>query len=253
MPDHSVLSLMTVDQALRRRKGTMTDPGVLRADVHAEDALISRRSIRAFEYKPVPDDLIRRILEAARWAPSGSNIQPWKVHVLNGNALQKYTDAMLAAERNGEPREMEYHYYAPEWREPFLARRRDCGFGLYGAMGIARDDRKARHDAFVSNFKFFGAATGFLFWIPSDLEHGSWLDYGAFIQSISIAARGWGLSTIAQGALGEFPHVAHRMFDIGDEFTLIGGMSIGWPVEDAPVNLFQPDRIDVDEFTTWLD
>jgi nitroreductase len=68
-----------------------------------------------------------------------------------------------------------------------------------------------------------------------------------------MAARGWGLSTIAQGALGEFPHVAHDMFGIGDDYTLIGGMSIGWPVEDAPTNLFQPERLEVDEFTTWLD
>lgn len=253
MADHPALPLMAAEEALRQRIGEMTDPGIPQPDMHAEDALISRRSIRAFEDRPVPDDLMRRVLEAARWAPSGSNIQPWKVHVLNGDARQRYTDAVLAAEQNGEAREMEYHYYAPEWREPFLARRRACGFGLYGAMGIARDDREARHDAFVSNFKFFGAATGLLFWIPSDLEHGSWLDYGTFIQSISIAARGWGLSTIAQGALGEFPHVAHNMFDIGDDFTLIGGMSIGWPVEDAPVNLFQPDRVDVDEFTIWLE
>jgi len=89
--------------------------------------------------------------------------------------------------------------------------------------------------------------------MPGGPVRSSWLDYGTFIQSISIAARGWGLSTIAQGALGEFPHVAHNMFDIGDDFTLIGGMSIGWPIEDAPVNLFQPDRVDVDEFTIWLE
>ncbi|MEC7943089.1 MAG: nitroreductase, partial [Pseudomonadota bacterium] len=83
--------------------------------------------------------------------------------------------------------------------------------------------------------------------------HGSWLDYGTFIQSISIAAQGWGLATIAQGALGEFPHVAHKMFEVGEDFTLIGGMSIGWMVEDNPVNQFQPGRIAVDEFTTWID
>jgi nitroreductase len=253
MSDHPAPNLVAENDALRSRLNAMTDPGFSRPELHAEDAIISRRSIRAFQDEPVPEVLMRRILEAARWAPSGSNIQPWKVHVLNGDARKRYTDAILAAEKNGEPRDMEYHYYAPEWREPFLARRRACGFGLYGAMGIERDDRQGRHDAFVSNFKFFGAATGLLFWIPSDLEHGSWLDYGTFIQSISVAARGWGLSTIAQGALGEFPHVAHDMFEIGDDYKLIGGMSIGWPVEDAPVNLFQPDRIDVDEFTTWLD
>lgn len=253
MTETPAAPLIPADEALQQRLPEMTDPGLPRPAMHAEDALISRRSIRAFKPDPVPTALMRRMLEAARWAPSGSNIQPWKIHVLNGGSRQRYTEALLAAETNNEAREMEYNYYAPEWREPFLARRRACGFGLYGAMGVPRDDREGRREAFLSNYKFFGAATGLLFWIPSDLEHGSWIDYGTFIQSISIAARGWGLSTIAQGALGEYPHVAHEMFGIGDDYTLIGGMSIGWPDEDAPVNLFQPERLDVDEFTTWLD
>jgi nitroreductase len=253
MTENTAAPLTPAADALEQRLPHMTDPGFPRPDMHAEDALISRRSIRAFKPDPVPGALMRRVLEAARWAPSGSNIQPWKVHVLNGESRQQYTDALLAAEENGDAGEMEYNYYAPEWREPFLARRRACGFGLYGAMGVTRDDKAGRRDAFLSNYKFFGAATGLLFWIPSDLEHGSWIDYGTFIQSISIAARGWGLSTIAQGALGEFPHVAHKMFGIGDDYKLIGGMSIGWPDDDASVNLFQPERLDVDEFTTWLD
>lgn len=253
MTDFETLALVPAADALEQRLPTMTDPGVPRPEMHAEDALISRRSIRAFRHEPVPDTLMRRILETARWAPSGSNIQPWKIHVLNGDSRQRYTDALIAAEENGEPAAMEYNYYAPEWREPFLARRRACGFGLYGAMGVSREDKAGRRDAFLGNYRFFGAATGLLFWIPSDLEHGSWIDYGTFIHSISIAARGWGLSTIAQGALGEFPHVAHKMFDVDDNYKLIGGMSIGWPDDEAPVNLFQPERLDVDEFTTWLD
>ena len=240
-------------KALNQRLPYMTDPGKARPEMHVEDAIISRRSIRVFKPDPVPEPQMRRILEAARWAPSGSNIQPWKVHVLNGETRQKYTDALTTAEERGEAGEMEYNYYAPQWEEPYLSRRRACGFGLYDAMGVTREDKQGRRQAFLNNYKFFGAGTGMLFWIRSSLEHGSWLDYGTFIQSISMAARGWGLSTIAQGALGEFPHVAHDMFGIGDDYTLIGGMSIGWPVEDAPTNLFQPERLEVDEFTTWLD
>ncbi|MEX2454889.1 MAG: nitroreductase [Rhodospirillaceae bacterium] len=253
MTDSHASPLQPAEQTASARIRGMTDPGVKRADMHVEDAILSRRSIRAFRPDPVPTDLMRRILECARWAPSGSNIQPWKVHVLNGESRQRYTDALLAAERNGEPATMEYNYYAPEWREPFLGRRRACGFGLYAAMGVTRDDREGRKAAYLRNFEFFGAGTGLLFWIARDLEHGSWLDYGTFISSISLAARGWGLSTIAQGALGEFPHVAHNMFEVGDDHILIGGMSIGWPTEDAPVNNFQPDRLDTDDFTTWLD
>ncbi|MEC7489982.1 MAG: nitroreductase [Pseudomonadota bacterium] len=253
MIDYPHAPLLSATSATEGRRSEMTDPGIPRPEIHAEDALLSRRSIRAFLDKPVPKAFLRRILEAARWAPSGSNIQPWKIHVLTGDARRHYTDAILKAESNGELNTMEYHYYPPEWREPFLARRRACGFGLYGAMGITRKDTTARREAYMENFNFFGASVGLLFWIPSDLEHGSWLDYGTFIHSISIAARGWGLSTIAQGALGEFPHVAHEMFDVTNDYKLIGGMSIGWPDDKAPVNLFQPTRLDVDEFTTWLD
>jgi nitroreductase len=253
MTDTPASRRLTADEAAAARRSAMTEPGMPRADMHVEDAILSRRSVRAFRPDQVPEPLMRRILECARWAPSGSNIQPWRVHVLNGKTRRRYTEEMLAAEASGEPGPMEYHYYAPEWREPFLSRRRACGFGLYGAMGIARDDRAGRKAAYLRNFDFFGAGTGLLFWIARDLEHGSWLDYGTFIESISLAARGWGLSTIAQGALGEFPHIAHRMFGVGDDHILIGGMSIGWPADADPVNEFQPERLDVDEFTTWLD
>lgn len=245
--------LPDADDAALQRRAALIDPGVAVRDCTVEDAILSRRSIRAFKPDPVPRAALRRLLEVARWAPSGSNIQPWKVHVLTGASLEAFRTALVAASRNGEPQAMEYHYYAPEWREPFLARRRACGFGLYAAMGIARDDRAGRRRAQERNYEFFGAPAGMLFWIPSDLEHGSWMDYGMFIYSIVLAARGLGLSTIAQGALGEYPHVAHGMFGIGAGHKLIGGLSIGWADPDAPVNLFQPDRIDVDEFTTWMD
>ncbi len=239
-----------------RRAGADADPEnghVSALDISVEDAILARRSIRAFLPKPVPQATLRRLLDIARHAPSGSNIQPWRVHVLTGVSLTAYSEALIAAARNNEPRDMEYQYYAPEWREPFQARRRACGFGLYSAMGIERGDTQARREAFERNYLFFGAPAGFLLWIPSDLEHGSWLDYGTFIQSISLTAQNYGLATIAQGALGEYPHVAHEMFHMGNDYTLIGGMSIGWPDSDAPVNSFQPDRIEVDEFVTWLD
>lgn len=245
--------LIPQEDAAALRRAELTDPGVPRIDMDIEDAILSRRSVRAFLPKPVPKPLLRRLLEVARYAPSGSNIQPWRVHVLTGDSLTKYTEALLAAARNGESQDMEYHYYAPDWREPFLSRRRACGFGLYGAMGVAREDKEGRREAFERNYRFFGAPAGMLFWIASELEHGSWLDYGTFVESISLAARGFGLATIAQGALGEYPHVGHKMFGIGDDYTLIGGMSIGWPDPAAPVNRFQPARLDVDEFTTWLD
>lgn len=252
-PTDTAAAAFSEDDAPAHRRASFTDPGIQRRDLQVEDAILSRRSIRAFLPDPVPNATLLRLLEVARYAPSGSNIQPWRVTVLTGGKLREYSEALLAAERAGEPRAMEYHYYAPEWREPFLARRRACGFGLYSAMGVDRNDKEGRRAAFERNYEFFGAPAGFLFWIPSDLGHGSWLDYGMFVYAISLAARGYGLSTIAQGALGECPHIGHEMFGIGGDFTLIGGMSVGWADPAAEVNLFQPERIAVDDFTTWYD
>ena len=130
MTDSPAPPFVPAAAALSQRLPEMTDPGIARHDMHVEDAIISRRSIRVFRPDPVPEPLMRRILETARWAPSGSNIQPWKVHVLNGESQQNYTDALLAAEARGDSGEMEYNYYAPEWEEPFLSRRRASGFGL---------------------------------------------------------------------------------------------------------------------------
>lgn len=244
---------LTQEEAAQIRLGSMSDAGLARRDLHVEDAVLERRSVRAFLPTPVPQAALRRILEIARWAPSGSNIQPWKMHVLTGAALERFSAALLAAIRGGEPRQMEYNYYMPKWREPYLARRRDCGFGLYAANGVAREDMAGRTRVGERNYEFFGAPVGMLFWIPADLGHGSWLDYGMFIHTITLVARAYGLATIAQGALGECPQVAHRMFGMGDDFKLIGGISIGFADPDDPVNRFQPGRIDVNEFTTWLE
>jgi len=244
---------LTQEAAAELRLGMLTDPGLPRRALHVEEAVLERRSARAFLPTEIPRSALRRILEVARWAPSGSNIQPWKVHVLTGDALARFSAALLAAMHNGEPRKMEYDYYMPKWREPYLARRRECGFGLYAANGVRREDMAGRTRVQERNYVFFGAPAGMLFWIPSDLGHGSWLDYGMFIHTITLVARAYGLATIAQGALGECPHVAHRMFGVGDDFKLIGGLSIGYADPNDPVNRFQPSRIDIDEFTTWLE
>ena len=115
--------LTDAEDAPATYRAAMTDPGLPPRDLSVEDALLSRRSVRAFLPTPVSQDTLRRLLEIARFAPSGSNIQPWRVTVLSGSSLTGYSDALIAAARAGEPRDMEYNYYAPEWREPFLARR----------------------------------------------------------------------------------------------------------------------------------
>lgn len=240
--------------AVAAYKSDMTDPGVERAEMHVEDAILMRRSIRAFKPDPVPKPLLRRLLEAARWAPSGANIQPWEVSVLTGDALARYSDGLLREfAENPSGHKMDYAYYSPEWREPYLARRYACGFGLYEIRGIERGDRDGRRESFLENFRFFGAPAVMLFWIPKDLAMGAWLDYGMFIQNIALLAQGWELAAIAQGALGQHSDVARGITGMSKDHILLCGMSVGWPDLKNAVNAYQPGREPVDGFTTWHD
>lgn len=240
--------------AVTAYKAEMTDPGITRADLHVEDAVLMRRSIRAFKPDAVPKGLLRRLLEAARYAPSGANIQPWEVSVLTGKSLARYSEEMMAGFANDPSgHKMDYAYYAPDWREPFQARRYACGFGLYETRGIARGDREGRRDSFLENFRFFGAPSVLLFWIPKDLAMGAWLDYGMFIQNIALLAQGWGLASIAQGALGQHSDVARNITGMPKGHILLCGMSIGWPDLANKLNAYQPGREPVDGFTTWHD
>ncbi len=155
-----------------------------------EEAIAGRRSIRAFQKdKPVPRDVVEKILRTAGRAPSGSNIQPWKVWVLTGAKKDQLSAEILARHAAGDDGQREYNYYPVKWREPYLARRRACGFGLYKTLGIGREDKQRMHAQHARNFSFFDAPVGMIFTMDRDMEIGSWLDTGMFLQSIMIAAR----------------------------------------------------------------
>ena len=153
------------------------------------EALYQRKSIRAFLPDPVPRASVERILAAAAHAPSGTNTQPWHVRVLTGAARQRLVDAVLAF-RTANPgvEHWAYSYYPKKWQEPFLGRRRKVGWDLYGLLGITRTESERIRDQHNRNFSFFDAPVGLMFTIERELELGSWLDYGMFIQSLALAA-----------------------------------------------------------------
>ena len=146
------------------------------------------------------------------------------------------------------PREYEY----PE-REPYLARRRACGWGLYGALGISRGEKDKMHAQRRRNFQFFGAPVGLIFSMDHELGQGSWLDYGMFLQNIMIAARPFGLETCPQAAFVEFREVLQQRLRIPPEQTIVCGISLGYPDLDEEVNSFVPERIKIEEFVTWVE
>lgn len=152
----------------------------------------------------------------------------------------------------GDTGKREYDYYPVKWREPYLARRRACGWGLYGTLGIGREDKGQMHAQHARNYAFFDAPVGLIFSMDRDLERGSWLDYGMFLQSIMVAARQFGLETCPQAAWMSFWDVLQRRIGIPPEQTVVCGMALGYPDPDAKVNTFTPDRMSASEFVTFV-
>jgi nitroreductase len=218
------------------------------------EAAHTRRSIRAYTTEPVPRAVLREIVELGRHAPSGSNIQPWRVHVLTGAALKRLGAAIQHAFLSDEPgHKRDYEYYTDPIVEPYLARRRQCGWGLYGTLGIGRGDHEKSKAYRASNYNFFGAPAGLVFSIDRKLEKGSWLDYGMFLQTLMLAARARGLHTCSEASIASYPDIVRRELGLGTEWIVICGMAMGYADAAALINTFQPPRIEVDEYAAFLD
>lgn len=216
-------------------------------------AITSRRSVRAFLPDPVDEETIRDILRVASRAPSGTNMQPWKVWVTTGETKQKITDAILNSGIRAEKAKWdEYKYYPDQFFEPYYARRRAVGFALYGALGIGKrdvDQMRAQHDR---NFVFFDAPVGMIFTIDRRLNHGSWIDHGMFLQSIMIAARGRGLHTCPQAAFAPYHNQIRPVLAIPDEEIVVCGMALGYEDTSKPENSLRTERVPLEEFVTFV-
>jgi nitroreductase len=218
-----------------------------------EEAITGRHSVRRFLPRPVPRETILKIMQIAGRAPSGSNVQPWKVWVLEGEAKDEIARDLADRYDRGTVMPREYNYYPEKWREPYLARRRACGWGLYGTLGIGRADKDKMHAQHRRNFLFFDAPVGLIFSIDRDLELGSWLDYGMFLEAIMVAARPFGLETCPQAAFLIFYDVLQRRLGIPPDQQIVCGMSLGYPDPGDKVNTFTPDRMKPEEFVTFVD
>ena len=216
-------------------------------------AMRDRKSTRAYLDKPVARATIESILDAARWAPSGVNCQPWHVEVVTGTIKEHISKALLAARTAREPENPDYAYYPKEWREPYNARRKATGHALYQALNISKDDALVRLKAWNNNYHFFGAPTGLLFFVDRALAQGAWVDMGMFIQNVMLAARGMGLETCPQASLAEYPDIVRNILDVPTSRALVCGMAIGYADVAAPVNHYRTAREPVNAFTQWHD
>lgn len=216
------------------------------------DAIRARKATRAFLPTAVEEKLVREILDAARYAPSGVNSQPWQVAVVMGERKKALSEKMLGAFHQGIKPHLEYQYYPREWREPYKSRRKQSGMSLYNALGITLDNPERRKAQQGRNYIAFDAPVMLFFFIDRDLELGSYLDYGMFLQNIMLAATEKGLSTCPQVSLAEYPEIVRSELGYGDDKLLLCGMAIGYEDPDAPENQYRNAREEVSTFTQFF-
>ena len=234
----------------------MTNPAHIAAVDHA---ITSRMSARAFTQQEVSRELITEILQVASRAPSGTNTQPWKVYVLQGATRDSLVDKVCAAHEamRGNPDVAkqyteQYDYYPAQWVSPYIDRRRENGWSLYGLLGIGKADKDRMHEQQQRNFKFFDAPVGLMFTIDPIMGRGSLFDYGMFVQNIMLAARARGLHTCPQAAWNGFHSIILPHIGAGEGEMMVCGMALGYADESDKVNTLVTPRVPVNEFTHWV-
>ncbi len=221
--------------------------------MNVDDAILTRKSVRRFLPKPVPEEMLRHIMAVSARAPSGHNIQPWKVYVVAGAARDRLAaDILKAAETEPDKHQPEYEYYPTEWHEPYIGRRRKLGFELYSLLGIQRDDKVGRERQMNRNYLFFDAPVGIFVTMDRRLNTGSFIDMGMFLQNILLAARGQGLHTCGQAAFTWYHDIIRKHLPLADTEMLICGVALGYEDTSAPENGLVTERIPVDEFVRFF-
>lgn len=217
------------------------------------DELIKQRhSTRAFLQQQVNEELIQEILETARYAPSGANTQPWQVAIVTGKTKQRISDSLVMAYQQGLKPTADYVYYPETWQSPYIDRRRACGLQLYQSLEIDRKDKLAQQKQWEANYRAFDAPVMLLFFLAAEMQTGSFLDLGMFIQNLMLAAQEKGLATCPQAALAEYPEPVKKILDYPADTVLVCGMALGYEDKDAAVNQYRTAREQVNAFTRFF-
>jgi nitroreductase len=211
-------------------------------------AILERRSARAFLNRPVPAGLIHEIIDVARRTASSSNMQPWRLAVMAGADLDRLRGAVrqsLAANPSAEG--SEYRIYAPSLKDPYNRRRIKCAEDLYGTIGIARENKMARLMQFARNFDFYGAPVGMILSIDRSMEQGQWADVGMFLQSILLMAHERGLAACPQAAWAAMHKTVRAHLSLPEEFIVFCGISLGHADPAQPINTLVTERAALEE------
>lgn len=223
-------------------------------------AITSRHSVRAFTNQAVPKELILELLNVAARAPSGTNCQPWQVYVATGSTRERIVNEVCAlhdASRTeasiAEQHSESYPYYPEQWIAPYIDRRRENGWGLYGLLGIAKGEKDKMHAQQQRNFKLFDAPVGIFFTVNKIMGIGSKMDIAMFMQNLMVAAQARGLSTCPQAAWNHYHRVVLPLVGAGEDEEMVCGMALGYADTSAPVNTFITPRIPAEAFTHFVD
>ena len=223
-------------------------------------AITSRMSARAFLPQPVPRATIEHLLEVASRAPSGTNTQPWKVYVLQGesrNALVEQCcaahDAMRADPSLAALHREEYDYYPEKWVSPYIDRRRENGWGLYGLLDIQKGEKDKMHVQHQRNFKLFDAPVALFFTVNKAMGIGSKMDIAMMMQNLMVAAHARGLATCPQAAWNHYHKVVFPIVGAGEDEELVCGMALGYADDSEIVNTFITPRVKAEDFTRFVE
>jgi nitroreductase len=212
------------------------------------EAVNRRKTIRNFLPDPVSDDVLRTLLEAASRAPSGGNVQPWRIYVVNGETMARFR-AHIADLEPGEP---EYDIYPANLWEPYRTNRFELGEMMYETMGIARDDKPARYAHLARNHDFFGAPAAVFCFIDRGMGPPQWSDLGMFLQTLMLLAQEAGIDTCPQEAWAPWAGVIQEFVGAPENEMLFCGLAFGTADPHHPVNSLESRRMPLDQWATWV-
>ena len=215
------------------------------------EVIRSRHSVRRFLPAPVSREVVSELLELAARAPSGGNVQPWRVHALAGEARKKLSAAILLEYEQGRQEQRDFDFYPAKWREPWLSRRRKMGLGLYGLLNIAKGDKARMQAQSGRNYLFFDAPVGLILTLDEGLGRGMFLDCGVFIGNLLTAARAHGLDTCVQDSFADYPATIRRHLKLGENERIVTGIALGYADSNAPENRLATEREPVEAFADF--
>lgn len=214
------------------------------------ETIVTRKSCRAYLDKPIEKDLIYRLLEVAKWAPSGVNHQPVQVAVLGSETIQKLSTLLIEKYTAQVPPNPDYDFCPKNWSDKYTERRKAAGSAMYNSLSIAIDDLHGKKQHREKNYSFFNAPNGLILYMDKNMPKGSWIDAGMFIQNVLLAAQDLGLSSCPQAAFAEYPDVVREVLQLHN-VDIICGIALGFADTSHPINSYRTERQAVDHFSKW--